>query len=124
MKWLIDNWTLLVVTAAVLAGVWYILKRMSSGPSEEQLLKVKEWLLYAVIMAEKELGAGTGQLKLRYVYDMFVEKFPALVSIISFELFSRLVDEALEKMRHLLEYNKDIEDYVSQQGGGHGSIRD
>lgn len=114
MKWLIDNWTLLVVVAAVLVGVWFILKRIAAGPSEEQLLKVKEWLLFAVVMAEKELGAGTGQLKLRYVYDMFVEKFPALVSIISFELFSRLVDEALEKMRHLLEYNKDLEDYVSR----------
>ena len=114
MKWLIDNWTLLVVLAVVIAGAWYIMRRIAAGPSEEQLLKVKEWLLYAVIMAEKELGAGTGQLKLRYVYDMFVEKFPALVSIISFELFSRLVDEALEKMRHLLEYNKDLEDYVSR----------
>ena len=123
MKWLIDNWTLLVVVAAVLVGVWYILKRIAVGPSEEQLLKVKEWLLFAVVMAEKELGAGTGQLNLRYVYNMFVEKFPALVSIISFELFSRLVDEALEKMKHLLAYNKDIEEYVTQQGGDHGSIR-
>lgn len=112
MKWLIDNWTLLVVAAAVLAGVWYILKRISSGPSEEQLLKVKEWLLYAVIMAEKDLGAGTGQIKLRYVYDLFLERFPNLILWIPFETFSKMVDEALEKMKHLLETNKDLEFFV------------
>lgn len=44
-------------------------------PSDKQLNKVREWLLYAVTKAEKELGGGTGQIKLRYVYDMFVARF-------------------------------------------------
>ena len=56
-------------------------------PTNEQLKKVKEWLLWAVAEAEKELGSGTGQLKLRYVYDMFIVKFPSLAKIISFETF-------------------------------------
>ena len=30
-------------------------------PSDKQLNKVREWLLYAVTKAEKELGGGTGQ---------------------------------------------------------------
>ena len=63
-------------------------------------------------MAEKELGGGTGQMKLRYVYNMFLEKFPSLVPIVSFELFAHWVDEVLVQMRHLLEENKDIESYV------------
>ena len=62
-------------------------------PRESQIAKVKEWLLFAVMQAEKELGSGTGQLKLRYVYDMFVSKFPYLVQFVSFEFFSKLVDD-------------------------------
>jgi hypothetical protein len=76
---------------------------------------VKEWLLYAVIQAEKDLGSGTGQIKLRYVWDMFLKTFPALASVVSFEMFSALVDEALEQMRHLLATNKDIEAYVEDK---------
>ena len=47
------------------------------------LNKVREWLLYAVTKAEKELGAGTGKLKLRYVYDMFVARFEWLSMMLS-----------------------------------------
>lgn len=83
-------------------------------PRPEQLAKVKEWLLYAVIKAEKELGGGTGQVKLRYVYDMFVIRFPALSKLISFEMFSQMVDEALERMRKLLENSSSVEQYVKE----------
>ena len=62
--------------------------------------------------AEKELGGGTGQIKLRYVYDMFVTKFPVVSNFVTFETFSYMVDEALIKMRHLLETNEKIEAYV------------
>lgn len=112
MEWIVNNWSLLVVILAFgLAGFTWA-KKFASLPSEQQLLKVKEWLLWAVVLAEKELGSGTGQLKLRYVYDLFLERFPSLVAVISFELFSQYVDEALEKMRHLLETNKEIDTYV------------
>lgn len=112
MKWLIDNWSGLVVLLAIAVVTIHSIKVFSGLPSETQLQKIKEWLLFAVTQAEKELGGGTGQLKLRYVYDKFLEKFPALVSVISFELFSAYVDEALEQMKHLIETNKNIDDYV------------
>lgn len=70
--------------------------------------KVKEWLKYAVCIAEEELGSGTGQLKLHMVYDMFVEKFPAIASILPFSIFSKWVDLALEWMREQLEKNENI----------------
>jgi hypothetical protein len=81
-------------------------------PSEEQLSKVREWLLYTVMIVEKEYSSGTGVLKLHAAYNEFCKVFPSLVSIVSFELFSKLVDEALEQMRHILNTNKDIETYV------------
>ena len=54
-----------------------------------QKFKIAEWLTYAVSEAEKQLGGGTGQLKLRLVYDWFVEKFPVVSSIIPFTVFSK-----------------------------------
>ena len=112
MKWIVDNWSLLVVILSGIVIVGVYIKKFTDMPSDEQIEKVREWLLYAVIEAEKQFQGGTGQIKLRYVYDMFVTKFPTLVSIISFELFSDLVDDALEQMRHLLETNANIADYV------------
>lgn len=112
MKWIIDNWSLLVVVAAVCVCVFLYVKKFINTPTDEQIAKVKEWLLYAVTEAEKELGGGTGALKLRYVYNLFIEKFPYLVDIISFEMFSHLVDESLEQMKHLLETNSSIKAYV------------
>lgn len=108
MKWIIDNWSLLVVISAVCTVAFMYVKKFTTLPTEEQLAKVKEWLLYAVMQAEGEFGGGTGKLKLHYVYDMFVTRFPRLVDVISFELFSKLVDEALEQMRKILETNLDI----------------
>lgn len=73
--------------------------------------KIKNWLLWACTEAEKQFGSGTGKLKLAYVYDMFINKFPKLQVIIPFSLFSKLVDQALVLMRMMLE-NKKIADIV------------
>lgn len=113
MAWLNDNWSFLVVVACAL-GVGYLwVKKFANLPTEEQMAKLREWLLYAVIEAEKQYQSGTGRLKLAAVYSRFCEVFPALVSIISFELFSGLVDDALAEMRDILKTNKDIECYIS-----------
>mgnify|MGYP000840045992 CR=1 FL=1 len=74
--------------------------------------RVKEWLLWAVTEAEKDLGGGTGKLKLRQVYDLFVQRFPWLAKAVSFELFSSLVDEALEEMREMLDNNQAVKAFV------------
>lgn len=75
--------------------------------------KVKNWLVFAVSVAERELGSGTGQLKLRRVYNQFVIQFPKLSMIISFTRFSELVDDALEIMKKMLE-NEKIANIISQ----------
>ena len=74
--------------------------------------KVKEWLKWAVMVAETELGSGTGQAKLHMVYDMFVEKFPAIASVLPFSIFSKWVDLALEWMRDQLEKNASIKAFI------------
>ena len=114
MKWLTENWSLLVVIACFIGVAIFNVRKFTKLPSDEQLTKVKEWLLFCVIIVEKEYSSGTGQLKLRAAYSMFVDKFPTLVSVISFELFSKMVDEALVRMREILETNKDIEYYINK----------
>lgn len=68
--------------------------------------KVKNWLVWAVGIAESAFGSGTGQLKLRSVYNEFIKMFPKLSMIITFARFSELVDDALEIMRKMLENDK------------------
>jgi len=81
---------------------------------ERQKEIILEWLLLAVIKAEKELGDGTGQLKLRFVYDLFIDKFKFIAMFISFSQFSKLVDQALDIMRNMIDNNKQIKDYVEK----------
>jgi hypothetical protein len=78
-----------------------------------QIEIILEWLLLAVIRAEKELGACTGQVKLRFVYDLFIDKFKVVSFFITFSQFSLLVDQALETMRTMISSNKQVEEYVN-----------
>lgn len=112
MAWIINNWSFLVVLLCGALVCTFYIKKFLKLPSNEQIGKVKQWLLYAVIEAEKTYKGGTGALKLRATYSQFCQVFPSLVPIISFELFSMLVDEALEQMKHLLETNSNILEYV------------
>lgn len=80
--------------------------------TKEQEKKLKEWLLYAVLEAEKEFGSKTGRIKLRYVYDKFINLFPKIAKIISFQRFSDLVDEALAEFDYLINNNEAISNYV------------
>lgn len=80
---------------------------------QQQMKMISEWLLLAVVQAEKELGGGTGEIKLRYVYDKFIQKFGKMAMIISFEQFSNMVDVALDKMRDMLSSNTQLANYVN-----------
>lgn len=112
MDFIIENLGTIITIAVTVAAAVVALVRFFKSGTEKQLTKVREWLLYAVSLAEKELGGGTGKLKLRYVYDMFVVKFPWLAKIISFDRFSTIVDESLEEMNKLLATNDAVANYV------------
>ncbi len=73
---------------------------------------LKSWLVFAVAAAEKALGSGTGELKLRQVYDQFLDKFPVLSKFMSFEMFSGLVDKALESLDDMLNTNEAVNAYI------------
>lgn len=111
MEFLINNWALIVAGVAVITVACVVSVKWLNKPTEEQIENIKEWLLYAVTVAEQELGGGTGQLKLKYVYDMAIDKFKWL-SFIPFETFSGWVDEALEIMKEMLNSNEQIRNLV------------
>ena len=112
MTLIIENWYIFVGIGAVAAVAGLAVAKFLSMPTEEQKEKAKEWLLWGVTEAEKELGGGTGPLKLRMVYDLFVQRFPAIAKAVSFDTFHLWVKEALKKMEGLLESNESVKALV------------
>lgn len=112
MDWIIENWYIVLGIIAVLFGVGFAVYKFLGLPTKSQIAKIKKWLLYAVTVAETELGSQTGILKLRMVYDMFIARFPMVAKVISFEMFSVWVDEALDEMKELLKTNEAVKNIV------------
>ena len=110
-----DNIITAIGIIGIVGAAAYALYYFMNLGKEKQLQMVKNWLLLAVVEAEKALGSGTGQLKLRYVYDLFITRFKYLSLVISFEQFSNLVDDALVLMREAISNNKQIENYINNK---------
>lgn len=110
---MMDNIVLAIGIIIIVGVAAYAIYYFMNLSKEKQLEVVREWLLLACIQAEKALGSGTGQVKLRFVYDLFIDKFKYLSLIISFEQFSMLVDESLETMKDMISNNKQVEQYVN-----------
>lgn len=112
MNFFVNNWYILVGIIAVLVVAIVFVVKFFKLPTDEQIENIKEWSKWAVAKAEKELKSGTGQLKLRMVYDMFVDKYPTTAKIVPFETFSNWVDESLEWLNNQLESNKKVKTWV------------
>lgn len=104
MEWIINNWSLIVTVLAV--AVYFLLNGKRS---------VIAFLLEAVVRAEKDLGSGTGRIKLSVVYGNFIEKYPILSKIIPFPVFSAWVDAVLEDMKDILSKNEKVRAYVENE---------
>ena len=115
MDKLVNNWYWLVVIIAIIVVVIAIIVNFFNLPTAKQMSKVKEWLVWACLQAEKELGDKTGQLKLRMVYDMFLTKFGWLAKMITFEKFSLMVNEALVRFKRMLESNVAVQAIVEER---------
>lgn len=67
--------------------------------------KIKEWLVWACSEAELSLGSGTGAIKLRVVYDLFIKQFPIASKLIPFSVFQKWTEKALIEFKEWLENN-------------------
>lgn len=104
-----DNIQIGIIVAVIIVAIVTIVLII------KQPQKVKQWLLWAVIQAEAELGGGTGQVKLRAVYDLFVERYKIISFLVSFDTFSKWVDAALEEMRTMLEENVNVKAIIESK---------
>lgn len=128
MKLLVENWSLIVALGAAIAIAVIRVRnylKMSKAEQEAAIQKhkddlikgVNDWLLRGVTEAEKELGAETGKLKLRAVYERAIELFGSeIAEIFTLEQFDELVQKPLEELRKMLESNDAVKDYVNGLG--------
>ena len=112
MTELLSYWYIYVGLGALATAIAYYVYKFYKLPTKTQINALKEALKWLVLQAEQELGGGTGEAKLRYVYNMALKQFSWL-SFISFETFSSWVDESLEWLRKQLETNDNLSTYVS-----------
>lgn len=114
MNWIIENWFLIVALAACGITIGLAIYKFLGLPTEKQVEKIKEWLVSACIEAERSLQSDTGQLKLREVWRMFcaVPAFTWVARIISFDMFSLWVKEALKTAKAILINNRTLANYV------------
>ena len=111
---MLENIGIFIGVVGLIAFVGLCIYEFINLGKEKQLKIAKEWLLLAVVEAEKQLGEGTGAIKLRFVYDMFTNKFRFLSMLLSFEQFSSMVDDVLDRMRLMLASNEQLKSYVNK----------
>lgn len=112
LEFLLQNWFELLVAAIMIIVGIVTIKKFLAKPTEEQIKIFKNFLLAAVISAEKELGSGTGVLKLQAVYKEAVQYFPFIALTIPYKTFELWVDEAIVKMKELLAENEKLATFV------------
>lgn len=105
---------LIVVILAVVLAVFYFVFTFIRKSREEKITAVKEWLLFCVTKMENIYGSGTGQIKLRAAWDFALQRFPFLAMLVTFDEFSKWIDEALEQMKDMLK-NEKIESFITSE---------
>lgn len=112
VNFIAENWFLIVFALVAIIFVTCSIIRFIHMPTPKQIENLMEWLKIAVVEAEKQFQSGTGQLKLRAVYESAVIAFPWIAKYMTFEKFSQLVDIALVWMREQIEQNEKIREYI------------
>lgn len=112
VNFIAKNWFLIVFALVAIIFVTCSIIRFIHMPTAKQIENLMEWLKIAVVEAEKQFQSGTGQLKLRAVYESAVIAFPWIAKYMTFEKFSQLVDIALVWMREQIEQNEKIREYI------------
>ena len=112
MEYIINNWPFIILLLSVVVIAVVAVISFFQKPTPQQIQQIQEWILYLVIEAERQFGTKMGKVKLRYVYDKFLERFDYLGKIISFDKFSELVDKALSTMKDMISQNDKLKEYV------------
>lgn len=114
MNFIITNFVIIVCLLACGAYLGIKVKEFAQKPKGEQIENVKQWLIQACLEAERDLQSGTGQLKLRVVYNKFlsIPAFQWVARVVTFEQFSKWVGVALNKSKEMLINNPTLAEYT------------
>ena len=114
MMWIVENWILLLCAVIVATWTYLSVNDFLKKPNETQISKIREWLIWACIEAERSLKSGTGQLKLREVWNLFcaVPAFTWVAKVITFETFSDWVTVALHDVKQMIITNDNLAQYI------------
>lgn len=104
-------WIVLIVLVVVTGLVIYSMM-VDGKVTSDELDAFRKWLVYAVTVAENTFGAKMGPIKLHWVYDLALERFPWIASAITVEQFDAYVDEAIIKMYELACDNDKILKFI------------
>lgn len=96
MEMLTNNWQAIACVVVAASAIFWA---VYTGQKE----CLTAWLQGAVVTAESVLGSNAGQKKLQMVYDAALSKFPLVMTFITFETFSSLVDKALDAVSDAIE---------------------
>ena len=108
VNFIIANWDfILLVVAAVAAVVFAVFKGNKS---------VVMKMLYALVTeAEKNLGGGTGSLKLATVIETIYPKLPAVIkAFVTDAMLEKWVEEALAAAKTAWEKYAKIAEYIEK----------
>ena len=108
LEFIIANWDfILLIIAAVASLVYFVFKGNKS---------VVMKMLYALVTeAEKQLGSGTGALKLALVIGQVYPKLPAVIKLfITEEILAQWVEDALAAAKEAWAQNKAIAGYINK----------
>ena len=107
INFILANWDfILLIVAAVAAIVFAIFKGNKS---------VVMKMLYALVTeAEKEMGGGTGSLKLASVIEAIYPKLPAVIKMfVTDAMLKKWVEDALVLAKEAWEKNANIARYIA-----------
>lgn len=96
-----------IIGVAVLAFLIYYIIKIAKMPKEERKELIKIYLKGLVAEAEKQIGAGNGDLKFAQVEEWFNKKAPVVLkivlSILGKENLKDLIEDALKEVKKSFE---------------------
>lgn len=106
LKFLVKNWDSVIVVIGFLVFAITLIKKGKT--------KILNNILYKLVtQAEREYGAGTGELKYAAVSDWIYERLPAILKILfTAKDIDEMIETALQAAKKKWEQNDSLKMYI------------
>ncbi|MCF8018280.1 MAG: hypothetical protein K9L62_02655 [Vallitaleaceae bacterium] len=107
LNFLLANWDSVLVVIGFIVLVVVLIKRGE--------VKILNNILYGLVtQAEREFGAGTGELKYAAVSDWIYERLPAILKFLfTSKDIDKMIETALEAAKKKWEKNENLKLYIN-----------